>query len=140
MNASLPPSGDLYACLTYNDAEAAIEYLCSAFGFTQRLLVPGPEGKVMHSELSLGSAVIMVSSPKPEMERVSPRDLAGVNQSLSIHVDDPDSHFAAAKTAGVTILQELQDEEFGSRGYMAKDLEGHVWYFGTYQPGEYWES
>jgi uncharacterized glyoxalase superfamily protein PhnB len=35
-------------------------------------------------------------------------------------------------------MRELRDEDYGSRGYMAKDLEGHVWYFGTYRPGAHW--
>ena len=39
---------------------------------------------------------------------------------------------------GGGILQELKDEDYGSRGYMAKDLEGNHWYFGTYQPGGHW--
>jgi len=30
--------------------------------FSQRLVVPGPEGTVMHSELTLGDAVIMVAT------------------------------------------------------------------------------
>lgn len=40
--------------------------------------------------------------------------------------------------AGASIVEELKDEEYGSRGYMAEDVEGHVWYFGTYLPGTYW--
>ena len=56
-----------------------------------------------------------------------------------MHVDDPDAHCARAKAAGAEITQPLRDEEYGSRGYMAKDLEGHQWYFGTYRPGAYWK-
>jgi uncharacterized glyoxalase superfamily protein PhnB len=62
--------GTLYPALTYDDAPAAIEWLCRALGFTKRLVVPGPNGTIMHSELSLGSGVIMVSSP-PEQGRIS---------------------------------------------------------------------
>ncbi len=80
----------------------------------------------------------MVSSAKPEKGRVSPRSLRGVNQGLCVRIDDPDAHFAQAKAAGAVILEELKDEEYGSRGYMAKDSEGHYWYFGTYRPGAFW--
>ena len=31
-------------------------------------------------------------------------------------------------------------EEYGSRGYMAYDLEGNQWYFGTYRPVSHWEA
>ena len=131
---------DIYPCLSYDDASSAIEWLCRAFGFTKRLVVPGPEGSIAHSELSLGNGIIMVSSAKPEMGRVSPRSLPGVNQTLCVRVDDPDAHFAQSKAAGAEIIQELKNEEYGSRGYMAKDSEGNQWYFGTYLPGAHWDS
>ena len=132
--------GTLYPSLTYDDAPAAIEWLCRVLGFTKRLVVPGPNGTIMHSELSLGSGVIMVSSPKPEQGRVSLRGLAGAPLAISVQVDDPDPRFAKAVRAGATVLRELRDEEYGSRGFMVKDLEGHQWYFGTYVPGAYWED
>lgn len=133
-------SGDVYPSLTYDDAMAAIDWLCRAFGFTRRLVVPGPDGRVEHSELSLGAAVIMVSSPKPESGRVAPETPGGVSQALSLHINDPDAHYRQAKAAGAEIMHELKDEEYGSRGYMARDPEGHLWYFGTYRPGAYWDK
>jgi len=138
-NSEQIPS-NIYPSLFYDDAPAAIEWLCRAFGFTKRLVVPGPGGTVVHSELSLGPGVIMVASAKPDRGLVGPRSLTGSCQALSVQVDDPDSHFARAKGAGAVILQELRDEEYGSRGYMAKDPEGHQWYFCTYRPGAYWGS
>ena len=47
---------DIDPSLTYDDAPGAIEWLCKAFGLTRRLIVPGPQGTIVHSELSLGSA------------------------------------------------------------------------------------
>ena len=80
----------------------------------------------------------MVGSARTDRGLVSPRSLPGANQGLCVQVDDPDAHFARAKAAGAVILQELKDEDYGSRGYMAKDPEGHQWYFGTYRPGAHW--
>jgi len=139
MSTNCPPSvGDVYPSLIYQDALGAIAWLERAFGFERRLVVPGPDGRVEHSELSLGGAVIMVSSPKPQHRRVSPRELPGTNQALSLRIDDPDAHHARAIAAGAEIVEPLRDEDYGSRGYMARDLEGHLWYFGTYRPGAYW--
>lgn len=140
MSDTAATPSNIYPSLTYDDAPAAIEWLCRAFGFTKRLVVPGPDGTVKHSELSIGPGVIMVSSPKPDMERVSPRGLRGVHQGLCIQTDDPDAHFARARAAGAVIVHGLQDESYGSRGYAAKDPEGHHWYFGTYRPGVWWET
>lgn len=132
-----PTPSNIYPSLSYDDAPS-VEWLCRAFGFTKRLVVPGPDGTIVHSELSLGPGVIMVSSAKPDAGRVSPRSLPAVNQALCVRIDDPDAHYVRAKAAGAAILQELKDEEYGSRGYMAKDPEGNHWYFGTYQPGAHW--
>jgi len=133
-------SSNLFPSLTYADAPAAIEWLCRAFGFTQRLVVPGPDGRVVHSELSLGPGVVMVSSPKPSAGRSAPRPGADVHHALSVYVEDPDAHYERALAAGAQVVHELQDEEYGARGYMATDPGGHLWYFGNYKPGAYWED
>jgi len=136
MTERLPSS--IYPSLTYADARAAIEWLCEAFGFEERLIVPNEDGGVMHSELQLGDGVVMVSSPKPEQDRVAPTPNAGTSYTLCVRVDDPDAHHARAKAAGATIVMELVDEEYGARGYMAADLEGYRWYFSDYSPGKWW--
>src|SRR4051812_48334909 len=51
----------LSASLYYRDASKAIDWLCEAFGFELRLKVEDDEGRVRHSELTYGEAVIMVS-------------------------------------------------------------------------------
>ncbi len=130
----------LYPSLSYDDAPAALDWLERAFGFQRRLVVPGPEGTVMHSELSLGSSVVMVSSARPDQGRLSPAGLAGVNAALSVFVDDPDAHHARAVEVGANIVEGLVDAEYGARGYLAKDPEGHLWYFGNYRPGAWWDQ
>jgi len=131
-------ASDIYPSLTYDDAPAAIDWLCRAFGFTKRLVVPGEDGSIVHSELSLGNAVVMVSSPKAEFNRVGPRAAQGLSMALSLYVEDPDTHHAVAMAAGAKPARPLQDEEYGARGYMVEDPEGHLWYFGNYRPGGYW--
>jgi uncharacterized glyoxalase superfamily protein PhnB len=140
MNASHRCASDIYPSLTYDDAPAAIEWLGRAFGFTTRFVVPGPDGRVEHSELSIGTGVVMISSPKTEDRRVSPKALTGIAQALSVFVADPDAHHATAVAAGARVIRPLQTEEYGARGYMALDPEGHVWYFGDYRPGAYWQA
>jgi uncharacterized glyoxalase superfamily protein PhnB len=127
---------DLYPCLTYSDARAAIDWLCKVFGFTKRLIVDGPDNSVRHSELSLGTAVIMISSPREE--RIAPT--GGQHFGLSVYVADPDDHHRQAVAGGAKITQPLRDEEYGARGYSVQDLEGYQWYFGNYRPGTYWED
>ena len=140
MSDSLRTQSTIYPGLSYDDPAAAIDWLCRAFGFTKRLVIPGPNGTIVHSELSHGEGVIMVGSARPDENRFSPRSLPGVNQAISVSVDDPDSHFAVAKAAGAEIIQGLEDSDYRSRGYAAKDPEGHHWHFATYRPGGYWNG
>lgn len=124
--------------LTYADASAAIDWLERAFGFRRRLVVPGAEGTVMHSELTFGTGVVMVSSPKSEQHRVALRGARETAHTVCVRVEDPDTLFAQATAAGAEVMRELRDEDYGSRGFMVRDLEGHPWYFGTYRPGAHW--
>ena len=101
---------NIFPCLYYRDATAAIEWLCRTFGFVQRMSAPGADGTIAHAELSFGDGVIMVASCKPEQGWVSPLDLPAVNQAISVYVPDPDAHYARAKSAGAEIVRDIQDE------------------------------
>jgi uncharacterized glyoxalase superfamily protein PhnB len=132
---------DIHPCLAYEDAPAAIDWLCRAFGFSKRFVVPGLDGRIEHAELSLGTGVVMLSSPNAELQWTSPRGHVGsASHALSVYVADPDAHFQRALAAGARMIRPLQDEEYGARGYMAEDPEGHRWYFGNYRPGAYWDA
>jgi uncharacterized glyoxalase superfamily protein PhnB len=71
---------------------------------------------------------------------VSPRSLSGINCALSLYVAEPDAHCHQAQAAGAVILREIRDEDFGGRGYIARDPEGNQWYFGSYRPGAHWKE
>ncbi len=127
-----PPEGypRVSPYLLYEDAEAAVEWLTSAFGFTEKLRMPGPDGGVAHAELQLGESVIMLGTPQGDFK--SPRQLGGTPVSIYAYVDDVDEHFARAQEAGATIKQEPADQFYGDRTYMAEDPEGHAWGFATH--------
>ncbi len=124
----------IYPALSYRDARAAIDFLTSAFGFEELMVVPGDNGSIVHAELNLGPAVVMLGSARPEMGWQSPRDMPAVNSTLYVAIDDPDAHFQRAKAAGAEIIREPADTDYGSREYGAKDPGGHHWSFGTYRP------
>ena len=50
----------LSVALTYRDPAAAIDWLCRALGFEVRLKIESDAGAIVHSELVLGEALIMV--------------------------------------------------------------------------------
>jgi uncharacterized glyoxalase superfamily protein PhnB len=127
--AKLP---NVFPIISYKEAPAAIEWLVNTFGFEKRMVLPAPDGAISHAELGLGAGTVMLNSVKNGADGASnPRD----QQAVYIALDDVDAHYARAKSAGAEILQEPFDTDYGSRDYAARDLEGHVWYFGTYLPG-----
>jgi uncharacterized glyoxalase superfamily protein PhnB len=140
MPGASSPDVVVYPSLYYDDAHAALDFLERAFGFKRRLVVPGPAGQVVHAELTLGTGIVMLGSARKDLGCLSPRSLGGSSGGLSVRVDDPDAHCARARAAGAVIEREPRDEEYGARGYMARDPEGHAWWFGTYRPGAYWDA
>lgn len=125
----------LYAGGQYRDAHAAIDWLGKAFGF-EPLMVHAGDGPavVAHAELRLGDAIVMVGSAGGSMGHIlSPGGKPQI-QSLYVVIDNPDEHYARAKAAGAEMLIDLHDTDYGSRGYTCRDIEGHVWSFGTYRP------
>jgi uncharacterized glyoxalase superfamily protein PhnB len=127
--------------LFYDDAAAAIDWLCHAFGFEVRLRIEGEGGRIEHSELTFGEGLIGVSSTGTKPGRghplpcKSPRELGGSNtQVLCVIVDDADEHCARARAAGAKIVDEPETHDYGDdywadRSYRAEDLEGHHWWF-----------
>jgi uncharacterized glyoxalase superfamily protein PhnB len=127
----------IFPFMRYEDAPKAIDWLERAFAFQCQLRVPGPDGTIAHAELRLGNGLIMLGSAKDDdLGLTTPRKLARVTQGIYVVLDDIDAHYRKARTAGAEIVRELADTEYGSREYLARDLEGHLWSFGTYRPAE----
>ena len=124
-----PPDGmpRITPYLYYEDVAAALDWLAKAYGFRERMRIPGPDGSIAHAEMELADGVIMVGRPDPAYR--DPNRLGGVTQSMYVYVDDVDDHFRHARGAGAVILREPKDEFWGDRDYGAKDPEGHEWYF-----------
>lgn len=127
-------------CLRYRDAPAAIEWLCRAFGFEKHLVVPSEDGTIAHAQLSFGNGMVMLGSViESEFGRLmkQPDEIGGAEtQTAYVIVADADAVYARAKAAGATIVMEIKDEDYGGRGFTCRDLEGHLWSFGTYDPWE----
>lgn len=126
------------AALYYDDPRAAIEWLCSAFGFEVRLLVEGDGGTIEHSELTYGDdGLIMVGGTHKTATMPwarAPGQVGGGNtQNLMLYVDDAEAHCARARAAGAEIVREPETHDYGAeywvdRGYACRDIGGHHWW------------
>ncbi|MGE0211521.1 MAG: VOC family protein [Parvibaculaceae bacterium] len=122
--------------LRYQDGKAAIDWLCKAFGFTVKAVYEGPDGSIAHAELTSGSGMIMLGSAETEFSRLvsTPREAGKPTSAIYVVVRDVDAHHARAKAEGAEIVLEPRDQDYGGRDYTARDPEGYVWSFGTYDP------
>jgi len=113
---------NIFPFMRFADAEAGLEWLRSAFGFVEHAVYRDDNGVIHHAEAALGPGIVMFGPGNP------------VSQGVYVAVDDADAHYERAKAAGAEIVREIEDTPYGSREYTARDLDGHVWSFGTYKP------
>jgi uncharacterized glyoxalase superfamily protein PhnB len=134
----MPAASSPATAVRYRDVAAAVDWLCTAFGFEKQTVVAGENGAIDYAQLVCGRAMLMLApvrdTPLDHLMK-QPDEVGGAaTQSCYLVVDDADAHHARAKAAGAEILLELQDDDFGGRGYTCRDPEGHIWMFGTYDP------
>jgi len=123
--------------LRYRDARRAIEFLCDAFGFERQAVYEGEGGVIEHAQLTFGNGMVMLGSERDTAYgrlMKSPREAGGGTMSNYLVITDADAHYARAKAAGAEIVIELATQDYGGRDYTARDPEGHIWTFGTYDP------
>ena len=122
------PHSSVIPGMRYRNAPAAIEWLCSVFGFARHSVYPGSDNTIMHAELTLGGGMIMLGSARGG--EIAEDDSGSVN----LIVSDADAVYSRAKAAGAEIVIDIEDKPYGGRGFACRDMEGHIWHVGTYDP------
>ncbi|TVV70586.1 VOC family protein [Sphingomonas solaris] len=138
----MPVHHALIPCLRYADAPAAIDFLCRAFGFTAQAVHvdPADPAIVHHAQLLLDGNMVMLGSDRPGAVKQrygwrTPGEAGGITMCVYAVIADPDAHAARAAAAGAEIIMPPHDNEgYPGRGYDARDPEGNVWTFGSYDP------
>ena len=132
------PATTVVPLMRYRDVAAAIDWLCNAFGFERHFVVGGEGGTVHYAQLTSGSGMIMLGPvADSDFDKLfkQPDEIGGVEtQSCYLVVDGIEAHCARAKAAGADIVLDIKEAAFGAGGYSCRDLEGHIWNFGSYDP------
>lgn len=118
--------------LHIDGASAAIEFYCSVFGATERMRMPGPDGKLGHAELQFGDSLIMLADEMPEMGILSPKAVGGTPVSISVYVENVDEIFDRAVQSGARVLRPVEDQFYGDRLGSFEDPFGHRWHVATH--------
>jgi uncharacterized glyoxalase superfamily protein PhnB len=113
------PTNVLLPHIAYRDLAGAVKWLSKVFGFEEYYRYGNPEspaGVMIRREC----ACIMLKAVPAN---------AAATSVLTVFVEDVDSHYEKAKSAGAKIVEELNQTCYGERQYAAEDLEGHRWLF-----------
>lgn len=122
---------DIQPVLRYEDGPRAIGWLKSVLGFSENLVVPGADGETAHAQLTFGNGMIMLGGGRKADDS---NPWSSERSGIYVVVENIDSHYERARAAGAEIVRPLADTDHGSREYSLRDLEGHLWSFGTYRP------
>ena len=128
--------------LRYHDAHAAIEWLVRVFGFTKQAVYDGPNDTVIHAQLTRGGGMVMLGSATKEDTAYARRwvDLkeTGGRETMGLGLIASDEEcveiYERVRGEGVEIVQELNSPEYGGKAFACRDIEGHIWWVGSYNP------
>ncbi|MGQ4599850.1 VOC family protein [Nocardia sp. R6R-6] len=118
--------------LAIDGAAAAVDFYKNVFGATERMRMPGPDGKIAHCELMFGDSVVMLGDPAPDMNFLDPKTVGGTPVNLHVYVEDADAAFATALAAGATELAPMTAQFYGDRSGSFEDPWGHRWTVATH--------
>lgn len=119
-----------YLCV--NGAADAIEFYKKAFGATELMRFGAPGGKIGHAEIKIGDSHIMLADEHPEMDFHGPQSIGGSPVHLHLYVEDVDSTFQQAISAGGEEVRPVKDQFYGDRSGTLKDPFGHIWHLSTH--------
>jgi PhnB protein len=118
--------------LAVDGAAEAIAFYENVFGAKTRLRMDGPDGKVGHAELEVGTGVIMLADEFPDMDHVGPRKVGGSPVDVLVYVPDVDDAWKRAIAAGAKERQPVTDKFYGDRSGSFEDPWGHHWTIATH--------
>ena len=114
--------------LTVVGASAAIDFYREAFGAVATgPRLTAPDGSIVHAEVRIGGATVMLSEHNPAFGTAEPRSLGGTPVRLALTVENADATVEAAARAGARVLIPAGDQFYGHRAGRIEDPFGHVW-------------
>lgn len=130
--------GGVVPALRYKDVRAASAWLCNAFGFEEHRLIEDTDGSIRYAQLACGNSMIMlcpVGGSAFDAYMVQPSEADNrETQACYVFVPDALAHKSRALEAGAELVLDIDAGDGRGQGYSCRDLEGHIWSFGTFNP------
>ena len=119
--------------LVMRGAGKAIEFYKKAFGATELMRMPGPDGtSLMHAEIKIGDSHVFLADEFPDSNCAAPAKLGGTTVAIHLYVKDADATFNQAITAGAKVSMPLMNMFWGDRFGKVTDPFGHEWSIATH--------
>ena len=119
--------------LTLDNAAQAIDWYKKALDAEELTRGVGPDGKIMHAEVRIGTSRIMLNDAM--MGGKGPQAMGGSPASLWIYVEDADALFNRAVAAGAQVppgpMGAMADQFWGDRSGTFIDPHGYRWTIAT---------
>ena len=113
-------------------AASAIDFYRQAFGATELMRMPTPDGKIGHAQIRIGNSVVMLTDESAQCGSFGPKTLKGTPVSLYLYVENADAAFERAVAAGATVVMPLADMFWGDRWGYLEDPFGHRWHIASH--------
>lgn len=127
------PHAPLTPYLNIKGAAKAIDFYKKAFGAEEAYRMTDPTGKILHADIRIGMAQVMLCDEFPDMGGKSPETLGGTPVMLHLYVKDVDAFTERAINAGLKVNKKVEDQFYGDRGGSFTDPFGHVWWISTHK-------
>lgn len=138
MTAAAKPVPDTYRrvtpCLVVDGAARALAFYADVFGAVERMRTPGPGGTIVHAEIEIGDAVVIVEDEDPQRgtQAPPPGGLPGTPVFQFVYVEDVDAVVARAVELGAALRRPPEDQFYGDRDAYLVDPFGHAWTVATH--------
>jgi PhnB protein len=117
--------------LRIKGAAAAIEFYKKAFGAQERMRFSNDAMGIVHAEIQIGNAVIMLAEESSQYDMPGPQTLGGSPVTFEVFVDDSDAAVEQAVAAGARLTSPVQDHFYGYRSGIVADPFGYSWTLST---------
>jgi uncharacterized glyoxalase superfamily protein PhnB len=104
-------------------AAEMLEFLKPAFGAEEISRSQSPDGVIQHATVRIGDSMVEMGEAHGEWQPMP--------SVFYLYVDDVDTWFERAVTAGATSVDKPTDQPYGDRVGAVKDPFDNLWYIGT---------
>jgi uncharacterized glyoxalase superfamily protein PhnB len=108
------PASTVIPVLAYEDVAAAIEWLCGAFGFSERWRAGSHR-----AQLAVGDGAVAITEGRGQRRPAE----------VMVRIDDVDAHHERVRQRGALVVQAPADYPYGERQYTVEDPGGNRWTF-----------